>query len=146
MFLRLFAFVCLLLASAPTFASADVCPSESQRAELSAFRDRLAGAATVDDARDMAFEQTRMGHTAIERASRVLPRNQELAVAQAQLDVFDARLAAATTPAEVAAAVDQLSDSRAGMNCDYTNTEIVIIVIGFILGILPGILFLFLFC
>ena len=35
-------------------------------------------------------------------------------------------------------------DQSAG--CDYTTTEIIVIVIGFVLGIIPGIIFLFLFC
>jgi hypothetical protein len=33
-----------------------------------------------------------------------------------------------------------------GGGCSYDTVEIVVIVIGFILGIIPGIIFLFLFC
>lgn len=146
MFLRLLALIGLLFMAAPAFARSDSCPSDNQRQQLSAFRDRLAGAASTEEAREMAFEQTRLGHVAIERASHVFHKNQDLMVAQAQLDAFDAQIQTATSQAEVAAAVDQLVDSNADMDCDYTNFEIVIIVIGFILGILPGILFLFLFC
>ncbi|MBI3785972.1 MAG: hypothetical protein HY270_21480 [Deltaproteobacteria bacterium] len=37
-------------------------------------------------------------------------------------------------------------DTGGGHGCNYTNGEVIIIVIGFVLGIIPGIIFLFIFC
>ena len=95
----------------------------------------------------MALRQTRLGHEAIRRASRVLPKDAGIADALGRLDAFDAGVAASTSQQEVAGQFDALLlQNAAGGSCDYTTTEIVVTIIGFVLGIIPGILFLFLFC
>ncbi len=133
------------LFAGPAFASPSQCPTEAQHATLGGFRDRLAGAESPAAAKRLALQQTRLGHKAIDQARRAFPDEPGLAAADAKLDGFEAGVRAANTQGEVAAQVDTLS-ANVGMNCDYTSVEVVIIVIGFILGILPGILFLFLFC
>lgn len=143
----------LLLATLLTFpavAAADpgMCPGEADRAQLLDLRDRVAAADSPAAARKMALAQTRLGHKALRQASRMLPKSADIAVAEARLVSFEAAINASTTQAEVAGNIDALA-STAGVgagNCDYSNVEIAIIIVGFILGILPGILFLFLFC
>jgi hypothetical protein len=136
----------LLLASSPAYASRP-CACESERAEMTAFRDRIAGADSPEAAREMALSQTQLGHVAIARAARIFPRNAELQQADRRLSEFEGGIESASTQADVALQFDQLmAGSHASGSCSYTTTEVVIIVIGFVLGILPGILFLFLFC
>ncbi len=140
--------VCALsfgLFASPAFASPSQCPTEAQHATLGGFRDRVAGAESPAAARRMALQQTRLGHKAIDQARRAFPGEPGLVAAEAKLDGFEAGVRAANTQGEVAAQIDTLN-ANVGMNCDYSGVEIVVIVIGFILGILPGILFLFLFC
>lgn len=137
----------LLAVSLPAFASGPECPTEPDRSELRAFRDRVAAADSPEAAKSMALAETRRGHKAIARAAKLLPNNAEIAAAERRLSDFEAGVEAANTPGEVADRIDTLMvSSNVGTPCDYTGTEILIIVIGFLLGILPGILFLFLFC
>jgi hypothetical protein len=139
----------LLLAALAVPASAMAqplqCPTEQDHATFGAFRDRIANAPTPEAARALAHDQTRLGHRAIEKASKMFPGNAELATADAKLAAFESGVDASATQGEVAAQVDKLMDTQA-LDCQYTTVEVVIIVIGFLLGILPGILFLFLFC
>ena len=136
-----------LLGSVPAQASTGMCPTDADRSQLLAFRDRIAAAKTPQDAKEMAYKQTRLGHAAIRRAAEALPGDDGIAEADARLATFDAGVAGASTQAEVAAQFDTLMQTQAQEHrCDYTPSEVAIIVIGFLLGILPGILFLFLFC
>ena len=148
MFLRNLVLSALLFGSAPVLASSFMCPTGAQRANLGAFRDRIAAAKTPEAAKEMAYTETRLGHQAIARAAHVLPHSADLADAEARLDTFDAGVGASTSQAQVAGQLDSLMATQAmdGGHCEYTPSEVVIIVIGFLLGILPGILFLFLFC
>jgi len=133
------------------------CESASHEEEILAFRDRLATAPTPEAARALALSQTRLAHQALARARWILPFSATVREAGSNLDAYEARLRQARTqeavaaefggPVRVASGGDSRNDgAHARVNCDYTTTEIVIIVIGFILGIIPGIIFLFLFC
>lgn len=127
----------------PAFAGS--CPDQAQRTVLLEFRDELAAAATPEEARERALGPVRVAQAATDRVGRLFPHHAEVEAAGAQLAGLEQRISAAPDQAAVAAEVDQIA-SNAALNCDYTNVEVVIIVVGFILGILPGILFLFLFC
>lgn len=95
----------------------------------------------------MVLRQSRIGHVALEQAVRLAPEQVDILGAEARLSDFEAGVSAAATQAEVAEQLDGVVAAEAdGGGCDYTTVEIIVIVIGFILGILPGILFLFLFC
>jgi hypothetical protein len=144
-FLPLLALSVALLAAPPAFASLPTCPTDAQTQRLEAFRDRVAAAPTTEAAQELALEQTKLGRLAIHRAHRVLPGNADIAEVESRFDAFEAGVYEARSPAQVADRFDLLIDTRSAQ-CDYTTTEIVVIVIGFLLGILPGILFLFLFC
>jgi hypothetical protein len=138
----------LLLFSAPALAGVGDpgCPCEADRAKLQAFRDDIASADTPEHARDMALDKIRIGHKAIHKASRMMPGESGFAEADAKLSAFEGSVAAASTQEEVADQFDQLMARPTGMSCSYDTVEVVVIVIGFLLGIIPGIIFLFLFC
>jgi hypothetical protein len=147
MFLRNLVLVFFLLFSAPALASSGMCPDGSDRAHFTAFRDRVAAAETPQAAKEMALEQTRLGEKAISKAARILPGNKSIEEAKARLAAFDSGVEGARTQQDVAAQFDYLEVTHSvGMGCDYTTGEVVVIVIGFLLGIVPGILFLFLLC
>lgn len=137
----------LLMFSGLARAQPTECVSESQRGRLSEFRDHVAAAATPAEAKEMVLRQARFGHVALEQAARMAPEQVDIQEAQARLSSFEAGVAAATTQGEVAEQLDGVVAAEAESGgCVYTPVEIIVIVIGFILGILPGILFLFLFC
>ena len=87
----------------------------------------------------------RLGRVAIGRAKRILPGEAEgLAEGEARLLDLETAVRAGRTPAEVAAPFQRFASMNG--RCAYTPIEIVVIVIGFVLGIIPGIIFLFVFC
>jgi hypothetical protein len=133
------------------------CNGEGARAELVAFRDRIAAAPSVGEAQAMAFGQTRLARKAVSRARWIVPFHPALGEARAKLDDFDARVREAKSQAEVArsfgrlvrvASADDLTivDAELKADCEYTTGEIVIIVIGFFLAIIPGLIFMALLC
>lgn len=136
----------LLWAADPALASnRGMCPNEHERSVLTRFGDRIAAADSAEEAQDLALSKLRVAHVALDRARSVLPGESEaLADAELRLIALEDAVLAGTTPAEVAAPFEQMAalDGR----CDYTTVEIVVIVVGFVLGILPGVIFLFLFC
>jgi hypothetical protein len=141
--IRLFAALTLLLSPLSALAARPTCPTPAHEARLHAFGAELAGAESPEAAKEMALAKIALGHQAIDRVARVLPNDEGIADAEARLDAFEAGVLAADSQREVAAQFDQLALLG---SCQYDTVEIAIIVIGFILGILPGILFLFLFC
>lgn len=146
---RFQAFACVLgltLATPVLAASgAGECPAPAESARLEAFRDRIERAESPAAARRMALDQTGLGHEAIKRAARSFPGDPGLVEADAKLSAFEEGVRGAETQQEVASQFDTLAATQAA-SCDYSGVEILIIVIGFIFGIIPGIIFLFLFC
>jgi hypothetical protein len=134
------------LASSPALASGPDCPCQADRAQLTAFRDRIAHADTPKEARDMALSKTRLSHQAIETAGRAFPNDPDVVAADAKLDAFEEGVAHADSQEAVAMQFDNLMAQPVDGHCAYSTTEIAIIIIGFLLGIIPGIIFLFLFC
>lgn len=135
----------LLLTSAP--ARAADCPCAADRVELQGFRDKLANAATPEDARHLALEKTRLGHKAIRQVAKVAHGDPGITEADDRLSAFEGGVARAGTQEDVAHQFDVLMAADvADGHCAYTNVEIAIIIVGFLLGIIPGIIFLFLFC
>ena len=134
-----------LALSAPSFASDRQCPTEQERERLIEFRDRVAAAESPEAARELALSQTRVAHQALDRAGKLFGEK-ALRDEAARLENFEEEVRAAPDQAAVVAEFDALMGPRLLNACHYDGVEIVIIVIGFILGIIPGILFLFLFC
>jgi hypothetical protein len=137
--------VCSL--ATPAFAAEPpLCPTDSDRATLHAFAEKLAHADNVGEAKDMAMKKLRLGHKALDAAEALTPDIQEMADARAKFDAFESTVVAASTTQEVASAFDNLAQQNQAMACDYTTVELVIIVIGFLFFIIPGIIFLIIFC
>lgn len=132
--------------ASPAFASGPDCPCESERAQLMTFRNKLANAESPDAAREMALSKTRLSHKAIDQAEKLFPNDPEIAAAEQRLDTFEDGVARAQSQEEVAMQFDNLMVQQVAGGCEYTPVEVAVIVIGFLLGIIPGIIFLFLFC
>ena len=127
---------------------------------------RIADAATVEEARDLALTPARAARRALQIAGVVVPSSEKLTEARARLEGFEARVQESETPAAVADEFGRLLDlqMRSGTlvqvadlevgnadvsgpgGCHYSTGEIVAIVIGFILFIIPGIILLFVLC
>jgi hypothetical protein len=126
---------------------------------LASYRDQIASAETVEEARALALAQTRLAREALSRAGRVLLLSESVRETKARLEAFEDRVQVAGTQAEVAEeystflkiayrddpdSVAPQIESKGG--CHYTKMEIVIILIGLLFGILPGLIFLILLC
>ena len=137
-----------LLALGPQVARAaeGTCASDEEMAAFTAFGDRLAGADSPEEARRMAMSKIRLGHRAIDTAERMMPNEAGIAEAAARLDAFEADVASARTQQEVAARFDGLAARGDGGGCHYNVGEVLVVVVGFVLGIIPGIIFLLLLC
>lgn len=129
------------------------CDCENPAAEISGFAAELTAAGSVTAARERALEQVSLAERAARVASVMLPGSSTVDDLEHRLGGYRERVEAAGSPVEVAAAFDDLTRPQNdvnidgdGPNCDFTGTEILIIVIGFILGIIPGVIFLILFC
>jgi hypothetical protein len=135
-----------LVLAGSAVASTPECPTEHDNQRFERFAQRLADAPTPEAARSSALAKIGVAHRAIDRAEAILPGEARLDDARGRLDAFEARVADAPTQDAVANEVRGLIALGGGTGCSYDTTEVVVIVIGFVLGILPGILFLFLFC
>jgi hypothetical protein len=133
------------------------CACAGHEATILAFRDRLAAAPTPEAARALALSQTRLAHKALSRAKWILPFSPTVREANKKLEAYEARIRDARTQADVAAEFGGLMrvasagdpkivDAKVEANCHYTTVEIVIIIIGFMMFIYPGFIFMALLC
>ena len=122
------------------------------RAELTAYRDRIAAAPTLEAARELAVTPVAQARSVV---SRLTWAAASLGEADARMADFEEHARAASTPAELADAFGVLVKldapkaiaSRSGHSgCSYSTGEIIAIVLGFILAIIPGIILLILLC
>jgi hypothetical protein len=143
---RLILLAGLALAPAGSLASEieGRCPTDSQRLVFREFQDRLSSADSTEEAQELALSKVRLGHKAVRQASKLVSDQDGIDRAEARLVELEEGILASQTPIEVASQFERL-DAQA-LNCHYDTVEVVVIVIGFVLGILPGILFLVLFC
>ncbi|TNE92752.1 MAG: hypothetical protein EP330_00620 [Deltaproteobacteria bacterium] len=142
---RLPLILALTTVAAPALAIPS-CPTDEHRAELSSFEKRLLGADDVDDARHMALSKVDKSRKAIDRAAYLVPGDRELIAHQEALDAFAGDIEHAQTKEEVAKGFSDLRAKHAGSSCYYSTGEIIATVLGFVLGILPGIILLILLC
>ena len=144
---RLLAGLLVCSLATPALASQPrMCPTDADRATLHAFADRLARADDVTEAKDMAMKKLNLGHKALDAAEALTSDSAGLAEARAKFDAFEQTVVSASTTEEVASAFDNLALQNQTMACDYTTVELVLIVLGFIFFIIPGIIFLIIFC
>ena len=141
---------------------------------LRSYSQSIDTAPSVDAARALVLEQTALARRALRTASWLLPFSDTIADLQRDLDTLEHRVFAAATQTEVAsdfldalavpaeqsgyetseepvmlastALVQSAVTIGDGGGCNYTVVEILIIIIGFLLFIIPGIIFLILLC
>ena len=146
----------------PTAESLDLvkgaCSTGSaQHPELVRLRDDIAQAGSVNEARALALAPTADAIDALSNARSIMPFNEDLRLAETRLADARSRIESADTP-------DQVADEFSGMmlagldndraaslkvgkvGCSYSTGETIAIVIGLILGIIPGLILLVLLC
>jgi len=129
-------------------------------------RERIAAAPTVEEARRLALRPAQAARHALRVAGLVAPSSERLSDARGRLEGFEDRVQEADSPAAVAGEFDRLlgadlhggdfvqvadlnvggASVRGPGECHYSTGEIIAIVIGFLLFIIPGIILLFVLC
>lgn len=130
------------------------CACEIDVAELERYRDLVAQAESAEEARRLATRPSRLARRALGAARRLAPWSGSLREAHGTLVGYESRVATAETPAAAAHEFEKLvrlagNGVTVGGNsgkCHYTTTEIIAIVLGFLLFIIPGIILLIVFC
>jgi len=136
-------------------ASCSYDPDQTQ--ELNRLKQEIASAHGVGEARQLALAPTDDAINALENARTLMPFSDDLNIAESRLSAARSRIEAANSPNEVA---DEFSgmmlagldnDSAAHVNvgkvgCDYSTGELIAIVVGLILGIIPGLILLIVLC
>ena len=115
--------------------------------ELDALVDRIYAAESIEEARQIATNDTKLAYDVLERARFFAPGNETLQVASLRLDHYHASIAQASTSHEIVASLGSLTTSAdVDLACDYTTAEVLIILLGLLLGIIPGLILLILLC
>lgn len=146
----------------PTVSSMELikssCPSGlEQYQELSQLKKDIVAAKSLSDAQKMALAPTNEAIDALRNASNIMPFSDDLNSAETRLSDARSRILVASSQAEVAdefsgmmlAGLDNDSAARVsagGGSCNYSTGETIAIVIGLILGIIPGLILLVLLC
>ncbi len=133
-------------------AGAPGCVCEDEQLELARYRELVAAAASVEEARERAVKPSRLARRAIALARWISPEQSKLDATRAKLAAYEARVAAAPDAAAAAAEFEGLvrvagvhvSGGKGG--CSYDTTEIIAIILGFLFFIIPGIILLIVFC
>jgi len=129
------------------------CVCDEERVELARYRDLVAAAATVEAAREKATWPSRLARRALSLAGFVKRDSASLEATRARLLAYEERVAKAPDAAAAAAEFEGLvrvaGDVHVGGHkggCTYDATEVIAIIFGFILFIIPGIILLIVFC
>ncbi len=122
-------------------------------AELTALRDRIAAAPDLATAQEMAVAPVEQARSVVAKLGWV---SGSLRDAEKRMATYEARMRTAQSPAEVADHFGSLvklassgsivSDGLRTSGCNYSSGEIIAIVLGFFLFIIPGIILLILLC
>ena len=134
------------------------CSSGSEQyTELLQLRNEIIKAETVAQAQEIALEPTDKAIDALKSASFISPFSDDILKAENKLSDARSRILVASSQAEVAdefsgMMLAGLDNDRAAhvkvgkVGCDYSSGEMIAIVIGLILGIIPGLILLVLLC
>ena len=131
-------------------------------APLEQLADRIRGTESLTEARDLAIRPTRLALSALSKTRWLSPGERgDLDRAYVDLVAYQQRVRSAQTSNEVALALETLLASPRGVQaalhadvdvdldgggCDYSGGEVIATILGFLLGILPGIILLVLLC
>lgn len=146
--------VSLLLADAPARASQQPPSCNcAPTAELTALRDRIAAAPDLATAQEMAIAPVEGARSVVAKLGWI---SSSLRDAEERMADYESDVRTAKSPADVADHFGSLvklassgavvSDGVRTSGCSYSTGEIIAIVIGFILAIIPGIILLILLC
>jgi hypothetical protein len=133
------------------------CRCEVARGALSALREEIAAAPTLEEAQQLAVGSTREARKVLQRARRIaLLDRGSLDAAHERLVQYETRVAAAATPQAVAAELDamvgggsaqpQVDVDVGDVGCNYSTGEVIAVILGLILGVIPGLILLVLLC
>jgi hypothetical protein len=114
----------------------------------------IASARTLGEAQALAAPPLELARSALARARWLAPGSESLEETERRLRAGELAIAGARTPDAVAGAFAVAvtgSPVLAGVaidtpSCSYSTLEIVAIVLGFILGVIPGIILLIILC
>jgi hypothetical protein len=129
----------------PRFEALALARCACDTGELDALRARIAATEDVAQARQLAVPPLALARQALTRAQRLPGATTAFAAREQRLLAGERAIAAAATPPAVATAFSA-AIGPAAAGCSYTTLEIVAIVLGFILGIIPGLILLVLLC
>lgn len=135
-------------------ARVPACVGDEERLELARYRELVASAATVESAREAAIRPSKLARRALTLAGFVQRDDTELERVRAQLAEYEDRVGRAETQQDAATEFESLVRLAGGANvnigngngCSYDTVEIIAIVFGFLLFIIPGIILLIVFC
>lgn len=144
-------------AVSPALVSTSSSPDSGRSSEISGALKDIAQASSLEEARALALTPTDAALGAVDTARKIMPFSQNLRLAQARLAEARSRIAAADTQSQVAdefsgMLLATLDDDRivhvdAGKHkCNYSTGETIAIVVGLILGIIPGLILLVVLC
>lgn len=128
------------------------CVCEEEKQALASYRAEVAAAPSVADAREKAAKPSRLARRALGMASFFKSDTTEIERVRARLVSYEERVARAETAGAAAEEFDGLvrvaGDVKVGGSggCRYDATEVIAIIFGFILFIIPGIILLIVFC
>ncbi|MEQ1560924.1 MAG: hypothetical protein ABL933_18565 [Methyloglobulus sp.] len=129
----------------------------SQYQELSQLKDQIRTATSVKQARELALAPTDNALGALKNARIMMPFSDDLQMAETRLDDARSRILLASSQEQVADEFDGMmlagldNDRAAHVNigsgsCNYSTGELIAIVVGLILGIIPGLILLVVLC
>lgn len=137
-------------------AAACSCGPE-QYSELTRLHNKIADARSLSEAQDLALTPMAEAIGAVKNARSIAPFSDDLSSAETRLTDMYSRIEAAETPRQVADEFSGMmlakldSDKAASLklgkaSCEYSTGEIIAIVVGLILGIIPGLIMLVVLC
>ena len=127
-------------------ANAFDCACDAELARFDAFTQKLANAPTLDDAQDKALDKIDLTRKVVRLGGKQAGGDPAIAEANQKLDALEARVRSSTSQNQVSLAFSQLAQDRMQASCSYTTVEILLIILGFLIFIIPGIILLILLC
>jgi hypothetical protein len=125
--------------------------------EITQLKNEIAAAENVSQAREMALAPTDGAIDAIQNARSIVPFSDDLRTAEDRLNDARSRILLASSQEQVAdefsgMMLAGLDDDNAlpvklgKVGCNYSTGELIAIVVGLILGIIPGLILLIVLC
>lgn len=125
--------------------------------ELQAAHSKIAAAKSVEEARQLALMPTNDAIKALHNARTLMPLSDDIRTAEQRLNEMRLQIKTAVNQQQVAdkfsgimlAGLDNDRAVRLGVGkvgCDYSSGETIAIVLGLILGIIPGLILMVVLC